>query len=189
MITTRILQDLDSVLREHLEADGAALPLNTKRRTYKYTLEQHLYGISLREALVSRGYLYHHPRPMVAGEAETWEITVDGRLFLAEGGFMGRHRKDLRNQWWTGVKLAGTVAYSVMVLAVAIWAVRVEIDKHEAPPTPAEPPAEHTAHTAGASGVLPASYPDSAGPPAPQAPHPGASAPREAAVPPPTPPR
>lgn len=54
-------------------------------------------------------------------------ISIEGRIFLHNGGYLGEHRRQLWLERWTITKSVATVAYSLAVLAVAIWAVAIEM--------------------------------------------------------------
>lgn len=53
-------------------------------------------------------------------------LTPAGVIFHAQGGFAGEARALWWKRHWEVVKVIGTIAYSLAVLAVAIWAVCVE---------------------------------------------------------------
>jgi hypothetical protein len=60
---------------------------------------------------------------------EYYHITITGQLFYNKGGFA---KQALREKWsnaWLITKTVATIAYSLAVLAVAIWAVYAEMAK------------------------------------------------------------
>ncbi len=69
--------------------------------------------------LESRGFVV----VTIDGGFKSYLVTIEGAMFERRGGFAGEV-KDLKQQriWWW-VKTVATVANSVAILAVAIWAV------------------------------------------------------------------
>lgn len=58
---------------------------------------------------------------------DQYTLTVEGGVFQANGGFAAEDRRIGWDMLWTKVKVGGTIAYSILVLAVAVWAVLAEI--------------------------------------------------------------
>jgi hypothetical protein len=58
-----------------------------------------------------------------------YAISVEGAMFYQNGGFIAEYRRLRRNDLLETMKLVATVAYSLAVLAVAIWAVWVEMGR------------------------------------------------------------
>lgn len=56
-----------------------------------------------------------------------YTITFEGRLFMEEGGFVKELRRRRWNARWPVIRNVATVLYSLAVLAVAVWAVVVEL--------------------------------------------------------------
>jgi hypothetical protein len=120
-----ILKELDELLEQHNKGRQG-----WQRMMMPSSLEEQNKWRRDRAYLCQLGYLHYRDLRGIAGQHEEWKISTEGEMFLRKGGFVGQEQREEEDRLWQRVKTVGTVLYSVLVLAVAVWAVCVEMGRN-----------------------------------------------------------
>ncbi|QMU30146.1 hypothetical protein [Adhaeribacter radiodurans] len=116
-------QELDNVLTLINKYPRSTVNINDLSTAHEGLIFEEGELLPILERLIKDGYV---GRQIHTSGNTTVYLTFDGKYFLAEGGYIEKHKKERYIAWWIKAKTIATVLYSVAVLGVAIWAVWVE---------------------------------------------------------------